>query len=104
MIICRGLVFESEDDAYEYFRQREVDQQDALLEAHVAGRQAGLIGTAAGANPYDLHLHPDLYSEWEKARSAVEARARAEDLKRRARRSCEPCTCGGRGLCLADAA
>ena len=27
MIICRGLRFRDEDDAYDYFRQREIDAE-----------------------------------------------------------------------------
>ena len=29
MIKCRGMKFRDEDDAYEYFRQREIDDEDA---------------------------------------------------------------------------
>lgn len=71
----------------------------SLQDALIAGRQAGMRGTAAGANPYDIHTQPQEYSVWERGRSAVEAQKRTEDLKRRPRTSCWPCTCGGRGLC-----
>ncbi len=33
MIRCRGIKFADEDDAYDYFRQREVDEaEEALLQ------------------------------------------------------------------------
>ena len=30
MIVCRGIPFRDEDDAYDYFRQREIDAEAAM--------------------------------------------------------------------------
>jgi hypothetical protein len=100
MIRVRGMLFKDGDDALDYFEQRKLD--DAIHEAHVKGRKAGLLQVPAGANEYPAGS-PEA-AEWERARSAVEAQRASEAMARRARRSCDACTCGGRGLCLADAA
>lgn len=90
MIRVRGVPYRHEDDAHDAGVQRVVD-------AFVEGRQAGLANVRAGANPHAMGT--EAAKEWERGRAAVEAQARAEDLKRRARRSCEQCDCGGKGLC-----
>lgn len=91
MIRVRGMVFKDEDSAHDYFAQREID--DPFL----AGLRAGVLGLPAGLNAYPLGTKEA--SDWERGRSSAEARRAAEELRQRARRSCEPCTCGGKGLC-----
>lgn len=105
---------EAEDEAYDAARQREVDAetearmkrnasgtspealelQDALLD----GMRAGERGSAAGLNPHPVGSPK--HAEWLRGHRSVSARKLAADLRRRAAmRPCEPCTCGGRGLC-----
>jgi hypothetical protein len=70
----------------------------AEQEAFINGRGAGVLRLPAGLNPHPLGTAE--YSEWERGRSSVEASRAAEELRQRARRSpCDPCSCGGRGLC-----
>lgn len=102
MIRVRGMLFSDADAAHDYFVQRGIDDARAAQDAFIKGRQAGLVQVPAGANEYPLGS-PE-YAEWERGRSSVEAQRAAEALRQRARRNCDPCTCGGRGLCLADAA
>lgn len=97
MIRVRGLKFPDEDAAYEYFEQRKLDDADRNLDAFILGRQAGLLCLPAGVNPYPMGS--DEAAEWNRGRLAVEALRAAEALKQRARTLCQPCTCGGRGLC-----
>jgi hypothetical protein len=78
-------------------RQRLDDEANAVLEAFIEGRQAGLLGLGAGLNKYDPGT--PLHHAWERGRSSAEAQRASEQLRQRARRSCDPCTCGGRGLC-----
>lgn len=110
----RGVRWRDEDEAHDARVQAAVDDEAAALraasgwspellriqEAHRKGRAAGVYGVRAGANEYPIGT-PEAEA-WERGRAAVEALQRAEDLKR-ARAKCEPCTCGGRGLCV-DAA
>lgn len=103
MTRVRGFVFRDLDDALDYFTQREIDDDaERKMDAFIKGRQAGLLQIPAGANEYPMGT-PEA-AEWERGRSSVEAQRAAEALRQRARRNCDPCTCGGRGLCLADAA
>lgn len=102
MIKCRGIPFRDEDDAYEHFRQREIDEANDVQRALFAGREAGRSGVAAGANRF--HIGTPEYAAWERGRSVEEAQSLSRELAKRPRRSCTPCACGGRGMCLADAA
>lgn len=112
MIRVRGLKFRDADDAHDERVQRQLDDEaeakraasgmsSELLRLSTAawlGSQAGANGVAAGCNEYDIGT-PEAEA-WERARSTVEAMRRADELKRRAKRTpCSPCTCGGRGLC-----
>jgi len=64
----RGMKFRDEDDCYEYFRQREVDDavEASLADARIAGHKAGLASFGAAMNPYD-HDSAE-YRAWDKAR------------------------------------
>lgn len=97
MIQCRGLPFRDEDDAYEHFRQREIDDAAEMQRALFAGKDAGQANAAAGTNPHEMGT-PQA-AAWERGRSSIEAQRLAEELAKRPRTSCQPCTCGGRGLC-----
>ncbi len=52
IVVCRGLKFRDEDDAYDYFRQREIDDEAEAQRAFFAGKQGRRDGKAAGMNPY----------------------------------------------------
>ena len=95
MIRVRGVPYRDQDDAHDERVQRKLD--DAIHEARMKGRKAGLLQVPAGANEYPAGS-PE-YAEWERARSAVEALRASEALARRARSICQPCTCQGRGIC-----
>ena len=97
MIRVRGLLFRDADDALDARVQEKLDDADRKLDAFIAGRQAGLLSLPAGVNPYPMGS--DEAAEWNRGRSAVEALRASEALSRRARSICQPCTCGGRGLC-----
>lgn len=102
MIKCRGIPFRDADDAYSYFKQRDIDEANDVQLALFAGKEAGRMNAAAGMNPHQMGT-PQA-TAWERGRSSIEAQRLAEELSKRPRTSCQPCTCGGRGLCLADAA
>ena len=97
MIRVRGVPYRDLDDAFEAREQRKLDDADRQREAFIKGRHAGMHQVPAGANEYPMGT-PEA-AEWQRGRSSVEALRAAETLKQRARRSCDPCTCGGRGLC-----
>lgn len=84
MITVDDLTDERSDDAYELYRQRQVDEEAdkrraagfspeelALQDAHAEGQRAGALGTAAGLNPYSDPISPH-YQAWERGRSAAE--------------------------------
>ena len=73
-------------------RQRRDD--DALVDASIAGNAAGMLGCAAGLNPHPMKSA--LWHAWEHARRTANARQISKTL---ALRSCAGCTCGGRGIC-----
>lgn len=78
-------------------RQIEVDASAEALRALFAGKEAGRANAAAGTNPHEMGTA--LAAAWERGRSSIEAQRLAEELAKRPRVSCQPCTCGGRGLC-----
>lgn len=98
-MICRGLPFKDEDDAYEHFRQREIDEAADVQRALFAGKEAGRDSSRAGMNPFNVVEQRAEYDAWERGRSSIEAQRLAAELAKRPRVSCQPCTCGGRGLC-----
>lgn len=81
MIKCRGMKFRDEDDAHDYFQQRDLDdgvdkrvagvstEELSLEQAREAGRAVGIRGGSASLNPYQEGF-PE-YKEWEKARLAA---------------------------------
>lgn len=99
---CRGLKFPDDDAAYEHFRQRDIDDAAEVQRALFAGMEAGRDDARAGMNPHETGSAT--YAAWERGRSSIEAQRLSAELAKRPRLSCTPCTCGGRGLCLADAA
>lgn len=75
---------EQADEAYELYRQRQVDEaadkrrasgyspeELSLQDAYMEGQRAGSLGTAAGLNPYCDPGSPH-YQAWERGRSAAE--------------------------------
>lgn len=77
------------DRVYDDLRQREVD-------AFEEGRRAGRLGLGAGLS---THYFGRELKEW--MRGFTEGAAeRAESDRKRARRVCLGCTCGGVGRCL----
>lgn len=75
---------EQADNAYELYRQREVDEaadkrrasgyspeELSLQDAYMEGQRAGSLGTAAGLNPYS-DPGSSHYQAWERGRSAAE--------------------------------
>lgn len=51
IVVCRGMKFRDEDDAYDYFRQREIDDAAESQRAFFAGKEARRYGATAGMNP-----------------------------------------------------
>lgn len=82
MITCRGMRFSDEDDAYDYFRQREIDEGEkpmtprnaagispeelSIQDAFVEGSRAGSMGLSASLNPYQDRT-PE-HDAWERGR------------------------------------
>lgn len=84
MTTVDDLIDERADDAYELYRQREVDEeadkrrasgyspeQLSIQDAYMEGQRAGSIGTSAGLNPY-CDPSSTHYQAWERGRSAAE--------------------------------
>ena len=74
------------------------------------GMHAGRIGVQAGANPYTLGTpeYADWFRGWQTTSTqaaaaqvsrAEKARQIAADMRSRAKKLCDPCTCNGKGLC-----
>lgn len=66
MIKCRGIPFRDEDDAYHYFKQRDIDEAVDVQLALFAGKNA----THGAANPYPAAT-PE-HDAWERGRSSVQ--------------------------------
>ena len=69
-VVCRGMRFRDEDDAYDFFRQREIDDAAEVQRAFFAGKQARRDGATAGMNPYRSDHE---VSAWGRGWSEVEA-------------------------------
>jgi ribosome modulation factor len=52
MIKSRGMKFRDEDDAHDYFVQRDLDNAAALQDAYLEGAKAGRQGLSASLNPW----------------------------------------------------
>lgn len=83
-------------------RQRDLDDAHEAERALFEGKEARRQGARAGMNPYNIFAPG--YDAWSRGWSTVDAQITAEELAKRPRLCCQPCTCGGRGMCLADAA
>lgn len=47
------MIFRDEDDAYDYSRQRELDEAADVQRALFDGREAGRSGLTSDSNPHD---------------------------------------------------
>lgn len=56
-----------EDDAYDYWRQREIDEAAAVQRALFEGKDAGRAGLGADANHYGFGTPEN--SAWERGRA-----------------------------------
>lgn len=84
MITIDDMTDERADDAYDLYRQRQVDEEAdkrrasgfspeelSIQDAYAEGQRAGSLGTAAGLNPFNDPGCPQ-YRAWERGRNAAE--------------------------------
>ncbi len=78
IVICRGLKFRDEDDAYDYFRQREIDDAEEAKRAFFAGKEARRGGATAGMNPYRSDHEVSAWGRgWSEAEAEISSSRRA---------------------------
>lgn len=91
MIKCRGVPFRDEDDAYDYFRQREIDEK--------AARERLMQPCHSCEMKYAGAVCPACKTE-RPAYTALKAMTARLPLTECSYYHGQPCNCGGRGVCL----